>query len=154
MNKIGIAVGILVFVAALVGAFFVVRHIPTDTQQETQPGSGNAAVGANGTSAVIAYTDEGFFPSELSIAPGTTVTWSNESSHALWVAPAGAADVCTASAAVFNQCQTVGPGGTYSLTFTVLGTVPYVNHAQSTDRGTLIVSADVAGPLYLNAIPQ
>lgn len=185
MNKnYWIAGAVLVIVIAVIG-FFVLAHraqapgntsgegskIPgLDTSTGTGDSTGNASVGATGASAIVTYTDTGFSPSSTSVSQGTTVTWVNKSSHALWVA-SGAATThalydgttvqqhCVAGAptsdAVFDECTQIAPGGSFSFTFTKTGTWTYLNHTKAADQGTVIVTAATsAGPIRANVIPE
>lgn len=155
MNKAAWIVGILLLVIALGGAYFV-----TSRQNTVTPGqdsaTGNAAVGATGVSTVITYTDAGFSPSPQTIAPGTTVTWVNQSSRLMWIeSSAGRGNGCSKPGSTLDECQGVAKDGTYSYTFTALGTFAYLNHAKLSDEGVIIVTnASSSGPINPSAIPE
>ena len=153
--------GAVIIIVAVAGAVFYIAHTyrpaPFKEPAADQTGSGNAAVGATGTSAIVTYSDTGFSPSSLSIGVGTTVTWANQSSHTMWVQKAGSAGDCSSAQAktLLNECQAVSVGGTYSYTFTTLGTFSYFNQEKSTDTGTVVVSdASAAGPINPSAVPE
>jgi len=147
----------IIAVAAALLTIRAEKHTsPTPNASE---GSGNAAVGANGETSIITYSDTGFDPKNLSITPGTTITWSNESSHSLWVEGTGPkGGDCTASAAsgTLNECASIGNGGSYSYTFTTPGSYAYMNHEQSNDTGIVTVTGDApaAGAINPAARPE
>lgn len=155
MSRTSWSIAVLILVLALAGAVFLIRNqgaAAPDAAQHT--GSGNAAVGANGVSYVVTYTDDGFSPSPVTVLPGTTVTWSNQSSHVMWVETTGPGGDC-GSAQAFNSCKKIGTGGSYSHTFKDAGTYPYFNQEHSQDTGIVIVNADAsAGPINPNAQPE
>lgn len=155
MNRITWGIGITVVLAAVAGVFIMVRD-QEPARQDSQT-TGNAAVGANGASSIITYSDNGFVPASLTIAAGTTVTWDNQSSEKLWVKATGSSDTdCPASSTALNECAAVAKGGTYSHTFTTLGTFTYANREKSSDTGTITVTNDVtqSGPINPAATPQ
>lgn len=154
MNKAGWIIGLLVIVAAVGGALYVATSQKAAAPSETDGGgSGNAVVGATGVSSIVTYTDEGFSPTPLTIAVGTTVTWSNESSHRMWVAASPEAGCPNPE--TLNECSAVGPGGSYSYTFTKVGSVQYVNHERNQDAGSVIVTdASAAGRINPQAVPE
>lgn len=162
MNKAGLILGAVIIIAALAGAAYTIAHTyhpgsVTEPVQQ-QSGTGNAAVGANGASSIVTYSDKGFSPSPVSISEGTTVTWVNQSSHTMWIeatGPAGGDCSSTAAKAALDECQAVSSGGTYSYTFTTLGSFPYFNHALTSDTGLVVVSAaSSSGPINPNALPE
>jgi plastocyanin len=156
MTKAAWIAGIVILVVALCGAYFFGMRQEVQTQPTDTGTTGNAVVGANGASTVITYTDEGFLSSPQTISPGTTVTWVNESSRLMWVESAkDRGDSCSQPGRTFDECQGVAKGGTYSYTFTTLGTFEYINHAQISDAGTIIVTgASSSGPINPGATPQ
>ncbi|HWU24451.1 MAG TPA: hypothetical protein VN086_01715 [Candidatus Paceibacterota bacterium] len=155
MNKAAWIIGILLLIAALGSAYFLTSRPPVPAPSQDN-GTGNAAVGATGVSTVITYTDTGFSPSPQTIAPGTTVTWVNQSSRTMWIeSAAGRGSGCAHPGSTLDQCQGVGKDGTYSYTFTTLGTFEYLNHAQISDAGTIIVTnASSSGPINPAALPE
>lgn len=155
MNKATWILGLLVIIVALGGAYFF--SIRQDQPPAPDSGAtGNATVGATGVSAIITYTDTGFSPSPQTIAPGTTVTWVNQSSHLMWIeSSAGRGNGCAHPGSTLDQCQGVAKGGTYSHTFTALGTFAYLNHAKLSDEGVIMVTnASSSGPINPNALPE
>lgn len=156
MNKTAWIAGILLIIIALGGAYFITtqEHHPVPAPDSNV--TGNASVGANGASTVITYTDNGFSPSVQTVAPGTTVTWVNQSSRTMWIETAAhRGDGCAQPGSTLDECKGVAKDGTYSYTFTILGTFDYLNHAQISDGGTIIVtSASSSGPIRPNVVPE
>lgn len=140
-------IGAIVVLVALIGAFLTLRHqaaAPDVSAPSGTPGTGNAAVGANGETSIVTYSDTGFAPKNLTVTPGTTVTWSNQSAQKLQVEGP-------------NMHGTVlGTGGSYSHTFTDRGSYPYSNQERSTDTGTITVTDDAPTPgtINPNALPE
>ncbi len=168
MNKLIWIFGAIVVAIAIAGAVLVLNTqdaqesaLETTRENAAQDAGGNASVGATGETVIVRYTDDGFSPSTLTIAPGTTVTWSNESSEPLWVMASGDTSSCPLgnNATALNECASIGSGGSFSHTFTTAGTISYINKEQSEDTGSVTVSeesSDVppAGPLNTNVILQ
>jgi plastocyanin len=103
------------------------------------------------TAVTITYGPNGFSPANVTVAPGTTVTWVNSGSGRMWVASdvhpshtefdgtslsQHCANGAPTSKAVFDAC---GPVSSFSFTFTKAGTWEYHNHAQASDHGTITV---------------
>src|SRR3989344_769683 len=74
----------------------------------------------------IAYTDTGFSPQSITVKPGTTVTFFNQSSTDMWVA----SDVHPTHLELpeFDQLKGEAPGTTYSFTFEDVGTWGFHDH--------------------------
>jgi len=147
MSKPGIvlSIGIVLAIVAVAVALLTIRAEKQVPPAPSAPeGTGNAAVGANGETSIITYSDTGFSPKNLTVTPGTTVTWSNQSSRQLQVAGANLVGTI------------VGNGGSYSHTFTAPGEYRYDNQAFSNDTGTITVSGDApaAGAINPAALPE
>lgn len=159
MNKAVWIAGGIVLAAALFGAYTFISHQKDGSAPErSDTGSGNAAVGANGASSLISYTDTGFSASSLTVSVGTTVTWTNESSRALWIQSDASADSDCPSAGTqgaLDECKSVTAGGSYSFTFTEPGTVTYRNREYDHDTGSItVMPASAAGTINPNAVPE
>ena len=122
----------------------------TDSGQGTPtptptPGAGT---GAPLIGAVTFNSEDGFFPAELTVKKGGTVSWTNSSDGDMWVAtgphPAHTGYSDTALSAhcpdtaekAFDQC---GTGATFTFKFDKIGTWPYHNHSASTKFGKVVV---------------
>ncbi len=98
--------------------------------------------------ASVAYGPNGFAPAEITIKKGDTVTWTNQSTDAMWVASAKhpahtvyagttLAQHCgDATDVSFDQCKN---GSSYSFTFDKAGTWAYHNHSNAGMFGKVIV---------------
>jgi len=161
-------VAVIVVIAALFAYLHANKTAPESNVQNasTTPATGNAAVGANGQSSVISYTNSGFSPKAVTVSQGTTVTWVNNSSGTMWVASNnhpthtsydgtsqsqhcvnGAPD----SAQVFDECTAIPQGGSFSFTFTKAGTWGFHNHMHESDQGTVVVTAASGSSLGASA---
>jgi|SRR3989344_3414369 len=85
----------------------------------------------------IRYTNEGFIPSTIEVAPGTMVEFVNESDQDMWVA----SDMHPTHERLptFDQFRPYKPGGMYRYTFDEAGTWPYHDHLRPTDIGEIVV---------------
>lgn len=92
---------------------------------------------ANGETAAIAYTDSGFSPATLTVTSGTTVTVTNNSSHAMMFAsgphPAHNED----PEINLDELQ---PGESASFIATTTGTHGFHDHMNDDLTGTLVVT--------------
>jgi plastocyanin len=98
----------------------------------------------------VTYTASGFSPSSITVQPGDTVVWKNESGGNMWVASAvhpshetydgnNLSAHCSPSysgPAPFDQC---GNGTEFSFTFDKIGNWKYHNHLDSSKFGEVIV---------------
>jgi plastocyanin len=97
--------------------------------------------------ATVYYDGSGFVPETVTIVQGGTVQFENVSDRPMWVGsnnhpdhsryPVKSATDCLGSS--FDQCKSVGKGGTWSYTFSELGDWRYHNHVRSVDEGKVIV---------------
>lgn len=100
---------------------------------------------------IVKYTNNGFSPQNIEIPSGTTVTFVNESSGKMWVAtdvhpshtvyPGSNISKCGTEeqSLLFDQCESIENGGSYSFKFTEVGEWDYHNHSKSGDGGTIVV---------------
>lgn len=92
----------------------------------------------------VTYTDTGYLPSTITVATGTMVIFTNNSTKEMWSASAVHPthevypETGTCFAGVFTNCN-VAPGGTFSMKFNIIGTWRYHNHRTPQDTGTIIV---------------
>jgi plastocyanin len=111
----------------------------------------SAGAGANAAkTTTIHYTASGFSPKNVTIARGSTVTFVNDTSGAMWVASdvhpthtefdgTDRATHCSGSYAgptPFDQCQN---GSTYSFVFNKAGSFTFHNHSAAQFGGTVTV---------------
>lgn len=122
------------------GAGAVIPATTVTTTTVTQP-----------SKVTITYGPNGFSPTNITVAPGTTVTWVNNGGGRMWVASdehpthtefdgtstsQHCANGAPTSSSIFDEC---GAGSSYSFTFTKAGTWDYHNHAQANHGGTVTV---------------
>ena len=100
---------------------------------------------------VVTYTDSGYTSNTITIKKGETVTWKNESSIKMWTAsavhPVHTAYPGTNIAAcgtqtllsMFDACNGVVSGQSWSFKFDFVGTWKYHNHLNPSNLGTIIV---------------
>ncbi|HKZ35920.1 MAG TPA: cupredoxin domain-containing protein [Patescibacteria group bacterium] len=114
----------------LIGGYFLTRPVQApEAQPVSQPSP------ATNT---IAYTDTGFSPKSITVKPGTTVTFVNESSTDMWVA--SALHPTHLELPGFDQLQGEPKGATYSFTFEDIGTWSFHDHLNPTTFGSVIVA--------------
>lgn len=89
------------------------------------------------SSSTVIYTNEGFNPAELTVKNGTTVTFVNQSDAKMWVASANHPSHLLYPE--FDEKVSVANGGSYSFTFSKVGTHPYHNHVLLGKYGKIIV---------------
>lgn len=93
-------------------------------------------VNEDSTIAEVELTEEGFVPSELTVEPGTTVTWKNVSGG---VATVNSADHPTHQLFAFLNLGEFEDGSELTLTFDEVGTYSYHNHYSPGQGGTIVV---------------
>ena len=150
-------VGLVIVVLIIIGVSFLGAKKGTPTGED-EGVLRNATVeetpAPNGAQAAIntievSYTNQGFFPTEVSIKVGDTVNFVNNSSEDMWVGSAmhpdhalysgtDLKDHCPdTSGTAFDQC---GKGNEYSFTFTKIGSWGYHNHSNASRFGKVIVT--------------
>lgn len=164
MNKIIIA---LIIIAIVVfGGYFIFRGsyqaptLPSSSQRQipqpeaTQESTSQQTLPEETLPTeenVVTYTDSGYLPSTITVKVGTTVTFKNESSQAMWTASAmhpthsvyggtSLAEHCPdTSGTAFDACTGIQPGNSWTFTFTKVGTWKYHNHLAPAHTGTIVV---------------
>jgi plastocyanin len=130
------------------------------TQLEGTPTQSNGMVGGDASVDVgvgdasqrvtVRYTASGFSPANVTISPGTGVTFVNDTSGPMWVAAdehpvhtsfdgTDRTTHCSGSyagATPFDQCQN---GSTYTFVFGKAGTFGYHNHSAAQHEGAITV---------------
>ncbi len=93
----------------------------------------------------VTYTDNGFSPKTVTVAKGGMVTWKNTASDAVRVASNphpihnGYPTTGGCVGSTFDSCNNIPPGGTWSFTFTFVGSWGYHNHLNPGEGGTVVV---------------
>ena len=106
----------------LIGGYFLTRPVQAP---ETLPVTQQSP--ATNT---IAYTDTGFSPQSITVKPGTTVTFVNQSSTDMWIA--SAVHPTHLELPGFDQLKGGPKGSTYSFTFEDVGTWRFHDHLNPT----------------------
>ena len=91
-------------------------------------------------STVTVHLGDSLTPRTLTVAPGTTVRWSNESGNRYRMR--------SRTGPVEFDSGNIEPGESYSFTFTVPGTYPYLDDRDRDDpdfHGTIVVSSSSGG---------
>jgi plastocyanin len=88
-----------------------------------------APTGSDGTAQAVAIRDFAFSPASLTVAVGTTVTWTDDDT---------ATHTVTADDGSFDS-RNLSSGGTFSRTFTASGTYAYHCAIHSSMKGTIVV---------------
>jgi plastocyanin len=138
LGALGAAISVLVFAAIAVAQSVPEGQDPnqntTDVQNSTSvPAKAPAQTttpAPNGTATVNIH-DHTFDPAALNIAPGTTVTWTNNDTEAHTV---------TADDGLFDS-GVLEPGQSYSTWLGGSGTVPYHCEIHPDMKGSVMVSA-------------
>ena len=99
----------------------------------------------------VDITTDGFSPQTLSISAGDTVTWTNQHTVDAWPAsavhpthtlyPGSDINKCNTAErdSLFDACQRVGQGESYSFRFYEKGSWKYHNHLNPAQTGTIVV---------------
>lgn len=89
----------------------------------------------------VAVTDSGFSPKTLTIKVGDSVTWTNERSQAVYIAPDNHPDH-QKYAGIWDDDGTgrIAKDESYTMTFTQAGSYTYHDHLNSSMTGTVVVT--------------
>lgn len=148
MNKALVAI-IVIAIGIVAGWYFVKGRnamkgalVPKPSVMETPAPTGpmqeeTAGMVAQGNVTVM-LTASGFSPKTVTVKKGTVVTFTNAVSGNMWIA----SDVYPTDQLLpgFNALKNVGNGGTYTYTFTKVGTWAYHNEAETSVKGTVVVT--------------
>lgn len=150
MNKYLLWIAIIIVIATAVLFFtkkteapskMVIENTPATVVAKVEPVA-TAPVATNATApaastATVTYTNDGFVPDLLTVKAGTKVTFINQNDSPMWVA-SGSHPTHTLYPG-FDSKASVPKGGSYSFTFTKVGTHPYHNHVLLGKFGKIIV---------------
>lgn len=90
-----------------------------------------------GQTVTVTYTGGSFSPNPITIKKGYTVMFVNKGDYQMWVA--SDPHPSHTNYPGFDQKGAVGKDGSYSFTFTKVGTWSYHNHLNYSQTGTVIV---------------
>lgn len=145
MNKVFI---VIIIAIIAVGGYFILkpsyRETPMPVEEEAVSQK-SAEKAPNAEEKIVTYTDTGYSPSPLQIKIGDTVIFKNESSQSMWPASAmhpthkdyPTTGGCLGS--IFDACQAVQPGDSWSFKFDIAGDWKYHNHLNPKNFGAIIV---------------
>lgn len=114
---------------------------------DMQPGGNNQQT----EESVVVYANSGFSPSSLIVKSGAEVVFKNESSGPVWVASdvhpthtvysgTSMSEHCPdTGGTVFDTCQAVQSGESWSFKFEKTGEWDYHNHLNPSRKGTILV---------------
>ncbi|MDP2650610.1 MAG: cupredoxin domain-containing protein [bacterium] len=125
---------LLVFVAA--GFIFIKQkggEVLAPTGEEVSPTS-SPSTAAN---LEVVYTASGFSPKALTVKAGDTVVFKNNGGEDFW--PASGPHPTHTNYPEFDAKKAIPAGGSYSFTFTRIGSWKYHNHLNPGSTGTITV---------------
>lgn len=152
------SIGVIIALIVIAGGWYLLSVQPaqaptTDTAVPQQSAAGTLPAGAEDVT--VTYTDQGFAPASVTVAPGMKVVFVNQSSGGMWVAsgvhPSHAVysgttlrEHCPDTAnTAFDSCSAVPPGSSYSFTFEKVGTWGYHDHLNASRTGSVTVTAAI-----------
>lgn len=103
-----------------------------DTTSNTGVKGGSGGPGTNG----VLIKSMAFTPSTITVAAGTTITWTNNDS----VSHTVTSDTGLFDSGSMSSTGASGSGGSYSYTFTTAGSFPYHCTIHPSMTGTVIVN--------------
>jgi plastocyanin len=112
-----------------------------DAAQATTPATAPAATGGTAAASAVAIQNFAFSPKTLTVAPGTTVTWTNNDSTVHNVTSTASISLNSATTSTFASSN-LNQGQTFSFTFTKKGVYFYecsIHKALATMHGEVIV---------------
>jgi|SRR5579862_5931730 len=123
---------ILIIAVVIVGAVWAHSSNNNNSPPQSNSGASSSNPGNQPSSGTINIRDMMFTPSQITVAKGGSVTWTNND---------------TISHAVVDDLSNVGgpdsgsipPGGTYSFTFNKTGSFQYHDPGHTSMRGTIVV---------------
>ncbi|OGY91474.1 MAG: hypothetical protein A3B31_00565 [Candidatus Komeilibacteria bacterium RIFCSPLOWO2_01_FULL_53_11] len=147
-------IGIIAVIVVIGGGWYMLRGAPTAAPilPVTETPAGTGATTTTATGVTVAYTNQGFSPTSVTVPLGTAVTFINQSSGNMWVASAAHPTHTVYSGtslnqhcpdttnSTFDECVAVTSGNSYSFTFNKVGDWKYHNHANASQTGTVIVT--------------
>ena len=144
---------IIIVVIFLGGLFLVMKNrdtgevmAPDETTEPAQNNSGSTTGGAANVSEnirnedgvyVVAYTAQGFNPSEIQVRAGDEVRFENQ--HTLAMQVVGTEYQNGKKLANFDAPKALGNGEAYTFTFTEAGIWAFKNSLEETHVGTIVV---------------
>lgn len=122
---------IILIAAAVIG---LATHKSTNPQPASNPPSNTSTSSNLPASGAINIRNMMFIPSQISVAKGGTVTWTNNDSTTHTV-------IDDLSNVDGPHSGDIAPGATYSFTFTKTGSFQYHDSLHTSMRGTIVVKS-------------
>ncbi|MBP6868514.1 MAG: hypothetical protein KBC16_00180 [Candidatus Pacebacteria bacterium] len=155
MKKL-IAILIVVLIAGAGVVYVQTQEVraPEATITTETPSASEQKSPGSPISHTIIYDGQGFSPTTLTVKAGETVTFVNQSTRGMWVGAdehpthtsydgSSTSQHCgktgPVDATVFDQCIAVQNGGSWSFTFTKVGSFDFHNHVAGGAHGTVVV---------------
>lgn len=119
------------------------RLSPRETTEQGETSATETELGERGATApmattqIVTYTNQGFSPASITVDPGTTVTFINQSDAPMWVA--SAVHPTHLLYPEFDAKMGVPKGDSWSFTFMKSGEHPYHDHLLLGKYGKVIV---------------
>ena len=141
---------VLTFLAACSPAEQVIpkTEVSATNEKTTAPVLEEQTMPASDTM-VVKITSSGFEPKMLTVKAGTMVTFVNGDSNKHWPAsamhpthtlyPGSGIEKCGTGEAIFDACQGLAQGDSFSFTFNEKGSWKYHDHLRVSSTGTVIV---------------
>ena len=135
MRRSGI-LAIIVLIILVAAAAFAINHKstnkPSQTNSNTNSSSTSSSSGNQPLTGTINIKNMMFTPSQITVAKGGTVTWTNNDNTTHTVID----DLSNVGGPASGD---IPPGGTYSFTFTKTGSFQYHCQIHPSMRGTIVV---------------
>ena len=153
-------IGIAVLVVVVWGGWMILADKPIETagvQEETASTEievetfqiASTTPVTTSKNMAVKYTAAGFEPKTVNIKVGDSVSWTNETTHGMWVGSANHPDhtkydgtntsehCANPTTTTFDQCKS---GASYTFTFTKAGSWNYHDHVTAGNFGTVVVT--------------
>lgn len=93
---------------------------------------------------IVTYSESGFSPQTLAVAPGTTVIFQNNTSVPFWPVAAVSGGYpqgggCGNSKSAFDACAPIAPSSSWSFKFDKIGNWKYLDATNPAHTGIIIV---------------
>lgn len=113
--------------------------IQNSTNADALPTEPTATTSTSDTSGtvIVSYDGTAFSPASITVKAGTAVTFMNQSSSPMHVA--SNPHPTHTDLPGFDELTEVGNAGSYTYTFTKVGTWGYHNHTNPSQKGTVVV---------------
>ena len=136
-----LGLGLVLLAAACNKQATTTDNTTTDNSKQetyTTPATDNGMDTIPPQTASVSITAAGFNPQKLTVKSGTVVVFKNDDTAGHW--PASAPHPTHTDLPGFDSLKPIPPGGTYSYTFTKVGTWNYHDHLKASLFGSVTVT--------------